>query len=96
MKRAWSLRTWLGLALALVVGAPALAGVAAWAAVTGPTANGLRKPQIAVATRAARCKCSEDMGGAFPDGGPAFTAGRIEDGRCGATLRVTPAPAVIA
>jgi signal transduction histidine kinase len=34
MKRAWSLRTWLGLALALVVGAPALAGVAAWAAAT--------------------------------------------------------------
>jgi signal transduction histidine kinase len=32
MKRPWSLRTWLGLALALVVAAPALAGVAAWAA----------------------------------------------------------------
>jgi signal transduction histidine kinase len=32
MNRPWSLRTWLGLALALVVAAPALAGVAAWAA----------------------------------------------------------------
>jgi signal transduction histidine kinase len=32
MKRPLSLRTWLGLALALVVAVPALAGVAAWAA----------------------------------------------------------------
>ena len=32
MKRPWSLRTWLGLALALVVAVPALAGVGAWAA----------------------------------------------------------------
>jgi signal transduction histidine kinase len=32
MKRAWSLRTWLALALAVVVAAPALAGVAAWVA----------------------------------------------------------------
>jgi signal transduction histidine kinase len=32
MKRPLSLRVWLGLALALVVAAPALAGVAAWAA----------------------------------------------------------------
>jgi signal transduction histidine kinase len=32
MKRPWSLRTWLGLALAVVVAAPALAGVAAWVA----------------------------------------------------------------
>jgi signal transduction histidine kinase len=32
MKRAWSLRTWLGLGLALVIAVPTLAGMAAWAA----------------------------------------------------------------
>jgi signal transduction histidine kinase len=32
MKRAWSLRTWLALALALVLVVPTLAGIAAWAA----------------------------------------------------------------
>lgn len=32
MKRAWSLRTWLGLGLAFVVAVPTLAGMAAWAA----------------------------------------------------------------
>jgi signal transduction histidine kinase len=31
MKRAWSLRTWVGLALALVVVLPTLAGIGAWA-----------------------------------------------------------------